>query len=74
MRLHNKFIMLSNKDMKAIKEGNEDVIPSDKLQIAKEWLANLKASQEGSKPKKDKPKKEEKQILKDKEILENGEN
>lgn len=69
MRLHNKFIMLSNKDMKAIKEGNEDVIPSDKLQIAKEWLANLKASQEGSKPKK-----EEKQILKDKEILENGEN
>lgn len=74
MRLHNKYIMLTSEMQEAIKEGNEDAIPADLLELAKEWLANLKASQEGLKPKKDKPKKEEKQILEDKEISKNGEN
>jgi len=71
MRIHNKFKMLSFESMIKIKEGKDLEIPENELELAKEWVAKLKASQDKKEVKKD-IKKET--VLKDKELEDNGEN
>jgi hypothetical protein len=63
--------MLSFESMIKIKEGKDLEIPENELELAKEWVAKLKASQDKKEVKKD-IKKET--VLKDKELEDNGEN